>query len=89
MAALRDVFTSGHVVDFILVFMAAEFGFLLWRRRSRPWQKTVLDLIVALAPGACLLLALRVALTGASWIWVAVFLALSLPAHMADLARRS
>ncbi len=81
-------FKSGHVVDFILLFMAVEFVFLLWRRRSRPLTKVIPELLIALAPGACLLLALRAALTGVGWIWIATFLALSLPAHLADLARR-
>jgi hypothetical protein len=34
------------------------------------------------------LLALRAALTGANWMMIALWLALSLPAHLADLWRR-
>jgi hypothetical protein len=35
-----------------------------------------------------LLFALRAALTGAGWIWVCLWITLSLPAHLADLWRR-
>jgi hypothetical protein len=35
-----------------------------------------------------MLLALRAALTGLAWPWIALALAASFPAHLADLARR-
>jgi hypothetical protein len=47
-----------------------------------------MDLAFALAPGACLLLALRAALTASAWTLVGVLLAASLPLHLIDLARR-
>ena len=76
-------FATGHAVDLALAVLALELAWLImWRRRP-----TARALTAAL-PGACLLLALRAALTGAGWMWVAVWLALSLPAHLADLARR-
>lgn len=39
-----------------------------------------------LLPGALMILALRGALTGAEWQWIALPLLLSFPAHLADLA---
>ncbi len=81
--AVEVLFSSGRVVDLILSIMVLEFGVLSWRARS-----TATALFLSLAPGACLLLALRAALTGASWIWVASWLTLSLPLHIADLIRR-
>ena len=48
----------------------------------------MIDLVLAFAPGACLLLALRAALTGAGWPWIAAALAASFPFHIADLIRR-
>jgi hypothetical protein len=42
-----------------------------------------------LLPGILLLLALREALTGANWVWVALWLTVSLPAHLADFWRRA
>lgn len=76
-------FASGRAVDFVLVVLAAEALWLILARR-RP----TVDVVLLLLPGACILLAVRAALTGASWTMVALWLALSLPAHAADLARR-
>jgi hypothetical protein len=44
--------------------------------------------VIAVLPGAFLVLALRAALTGAAWPWIALPLALAFPAHLADLAGR-
>lgn len=52
---------------------------------SRGWR--VEDAALRLAPGALVVIALRGALTGADWRWIALPLALSLPVHIADLAR--
>ncbi len=79
---LQSFFASGRAVDLVLAVIALEFGVLLWRRR-RPGA-----VALALGPGVCLLLALRCALTGAGWAWVAFWLAASFPIHLADLARR-
>jgi hypothetical protein len=46
------------------------------------------DLVGVLLAGAFLLLALRAALTGAAWSWVAVWLVAGLVAHLVDLVRR-
>ena len=73
-------FASGHVVDLILLVIAAEAVWLAVRRRT--------SLIAALIPGVLILLALRAALTGAAWPWIAMWLTLSLPAHLWDMRRR-
>jgi hypothetical protein len=41
-----------------------------------------------LLAGACLLMALRSALSGSGWAWIAAWLFAALVAHLADLARR-
>ncbi|WP_010218336.1 hypothetical protein [Sphingomonas sp. PAMC 26621] len=46
------------------------------------------DAALRLLPGALMMLALRAALTGAAWWWIALALAASFPAHLADLMRR-
>ena len=84
---IHDFFHSGRVADVILLFMAAEFVFLYWRGRSRE-RSSPADLIFAIGPGACIVLALRAALTGAGPLWIGAALAASLPLHLADLARR-
>ena len=48
------------------------------------WDKRIA--LYRLLPGALMILALRGALTGAEWHWIAVPLLLSFPAHLADLA---
>ncbi len=79
-------FASGRAVDVVLAVLAAEFLWLTLRRSGS--SASGLDRVLALAPGACLLLALRAALTGAPWPWVAAGVTASLPFHLADLARR-
>jgi len=80
---MSDLFASGRAVDLVLLFLALEVVALgLW------WRGGAINALVAALPGACLLLALRAALTGAHWPWVALWIAMSLPAHLADLTRR-
>lgn len=79
--AMSGFFASGHAIDLVLGFLALEV--LVLMRRSG-----ALTAVLAALPGAFLLLALRAALTGAPWPWVALWISLSLPAHLADLARR-
>lgn len=67
----------------MLVVIALEFVWLAGSRRM-----PALDAALVLLPGALLLLALRAALTGEAWPWIALPLAASFPVHLADLARR-
>ncbi len=85
---IRALFASGRIADLILLILAAEFAFLSCRATPGRRGAGMVELIFRLAPGACLLLALRAALTGASWIWIAAWLAASLPLHLGDLLRR-
>ncbi len=73
-------FASGHAVDLVLGVLAVE-AVWLWSRGRR-------YALPALLPGALILLGLRAALTGAGWQIVALWLALSFPAHVFDLRRR-
>ena len=82
------LFSKGHAVDLILLVIVAEFAFLSSRRRRFGHRPLMIDRVLAFAPGVFLLLALRMALTGAGWAWIAVFLAASFPFHIADIVRR-
>jgi hypothetical protein len=82
------LFSQGHAVDLILVVIAAEFAVLSLRRRRSGFRSSLIDRVLAFAPGVCLLLALRAALTGAGGLWIAAALAASFPFHLADLMRR-
>jgi hypothetical protein len=78
---LADLFATGRIVDGILALTVLEGCFLvLWRRRT--------DLLITLLAGLGLLAALRLALAGAAWPWLALALLAALAAHVADLARR-
>lgn len=79
---MTGLFASGHAVDIVLAVMLAEAAFLIVRGREAA------TVVLAFLPGALILLAVRAALTGAGWPWVALALAASFPAHLADLRRR-
>lgn len=78
------LFTSGHAVDFVLLVIGLEFVWLVNRLR---WRAS--DALLCLGPGALMLLALRAALVGFDWRWIALPLLASFPLNLADLARRS
>jgi hypothetical protein len=83
-----EYITSGRAVDVILGLMAAEglvLG-LLWRLGSRGVPP--LPLLANLTSGACLLLALRGALTGAGPLWIGGFLGVALVGHLLELGLR-
>lgn len=79
--AMAWLFASGHAVDVVLAVIAGEAAMLT---RSRGWRPT--DALLRLLPGALMLVALRGALTGEDWRWIALPLLLSFPIHLADLA---
>jgi len=85
MAAL---FANGRVVDAILLFMVVEIALMIHIRIRSRRGVAPLDLLSSMAAGIALLFALRAALLGSSWPVIALFLLLSLCAHVVDLMRR-
>ena len=85
---MSGLFVSGRAVDLVLAFVALEAALLVWHRRRSGRGVPVGELLAFLLAGACLLLALRAALVGASWQWVALALAGAGAAHLADLRLR-
>ncbi|MEQ9500428.1 MAG: hypothetical protein RIT81_26370 [Deltaproteobacteria bacterium] len=83
----EQLFTSGRIVDIVLVVMAFEAGVVLLLLRKRQGLGAV-DILGNLLAGAMLVLAVRCALVGAPWFLTATFLAASFPAHVFDLWRR-
>ena len=81
--AMAGIFASGRAVDVVIAVMAIKIGYLIAFRRRRTGS-----VLRAFLPGVLILLALRVALTGGAWWWVALFLGASFPPHLADLRRR-
>lgn len=82
MEVVHALFASGHVVDLVLAVLAAEFVWLVLRGNR------ALDVGLGLGAAVLMMLALRAALTGAAWPWIALPLVLSFPLHLADLQRR-
>jgi len=74
-------FASGRIVDALLLLILLEAVLFLCLRGGRP-------LLPNLAAGACLLLALRAALTGAPVAMLGLWLALAGVAHGLDVAGR-
>ena len=85
---MSALFASGRIVDWVLALTAVEFAALvLWRRRTGRGIAAA-DLAFSLLAGVCLMLAVRAALVGAWWGWVALCLLAAGIAHLADLRRR-
>ncbi len=83
---MNDLFAGGHVAELLLVVLAVEGLALLWLWRRRGQGVPPGPLLAFLGSGAFLALALRAALLGQAWWWVALWLSLALPAHLAWLA---
>ena len=85
---MEQLFTSGRIFDVILVAMALEvviFGFWLWRRKQ---GLALVSFVASTVAGGSLVLALRAAITGAGWLFVAIYLAASLLAHVGEMVLR-
>ena len=85
---MEQLIGSGRIVDLILVLVALEavvLGYMRARRGNGIEWRALLPNLLA---GAALLLALRAAITGAAWPWIAAWLAAAGLAHLADLRTR-
>ena len=80
---MAEFVASGYIVDVVLAVTLLEALALLWLSRIAPPA-----LACMLAPGLCLMRALRAALAGAGWQWIAALLALAGLTHLADLRQR-
>ncbi len=79
---MTEFFTSGRAVDVVLLVLLVEALWLKWRGHS--WTK----ILAMLMPAAMLLIALRNALTGMAWPFIAIPLAAAFPVHLLDLWER-
>ncbi len=85
---MAELFTSGRIIDFILILVALEsLALVLWRARTGkgPAFGAVWPMLLA---GCFLLLAVRFALVDAPWPWIAAALLAGGVVHVVDLARR-
>ena len=82
---MEAFFASGRVADLVLLILLLEATALaLWHRRTGRGLAPAAILGLAL-PGVALVLALRAALVGAGWPWVAAALTAAFAAHLLDL----
>ncbi|WP_296804842.1 hypothetical protein [Thiocapsa sp.] len=85
---MAELFASGRLIDLILGLVLVEAIALTVLYRLTGKGVAPRDLVGLLLAGAFLLIAVRFALTGADWVWIGLWLALALVAHLADLALR-
>ena len=89
MSALFEAwFQSGRVADIVVAVMVLEALALIAIRVIKGRGFAVRYVISNLMAGLFLVLALRAALTGAAWPWIAASLSAAFVAHIADLALR-
>lgn len=85
---MSELFSNGRIVDIIIVCMVLEWIAIVAYKSRTGNGITPPDLSCNLLAGVFLMLALRGALVGAAWQWIALCLAAALPAHLSDLVRR-
>ncbi len=86
---MESLVGSGRLTDLALAVIVLEALLLLLARHRTSVGLRPADVLGQLAAGAMLLMALRCALTGASYVWTLGFMSASFPAHLFDLARRA
>lgn len=80
---IEEFFANGHAADLVLAVLALE---AVWLKVAKGWDWA--RIVGLIGPAVFIVFALRAALVGAGWEWVAVLLALSLPLHLMDLRGR-
>ncbi len=85
---MNELFASGRIVDLMIGIVILEWIAITVHRARTGKGVATLDLLGNLLAGVFLMLALRAALVGMAWPWIAAFLTAALPAHLYDVARR-
>lgn len=85
---LQSLFESGDIIDLILLLMVVEvIALLVWRHFTGAGVAPG-ALLPFLAAGVCLMLAVKFALTGQDWTYVATALGGAFIFHLADVTCR-
>lgn len=85
---MKDLISSGRIVDLILGIIVLEALVVAALALARRWRLAAFGLLMNLAAGAALLLALRSVLIDASWMMTGAWLAAAFVAHLLDLGQR-
>ena len=88
MQALQNLVESGRIVDVMLAFIFVEIVVLSLIRQRRGGGIAALPLIVNIGAGGSLMVALRFALGGGSWLAITACLLAALVFHVADIRLR-
>jgi hypothetical protein len=88
MTWLMTWMADGTAIDWILGLVVVEGALLIGYRRVTHRGLTAGPVLSLLIPGACLLLALRCALTNAPASWIAAWLSAAFVAHLTDVTLR-
>ena len=86
--ALAQFFLSGRVVDVAIAITLLEGLALAVYHRATGRGVAPRNFAINMVSGLCLMMALRTALTGSSWMMVALFLSASGAVHAVDIWRR-
>ena len=86
--ALAQFFLSGRVVDVAIAITLLEGLALAAYHRATGRGVAPRNFAINMVSGLCLMMALRTALTGSSWMMVALFLSASGAVHAVDIWRR-
>jgi len=82
---MSELFETGRIVELILALMLLEAVVICGVAMAGRLQLPTAGLLLNLAAGACLLLALRAVLIDAGWMLAGIWLTGALMAHLADL----
>ena len=85
---MMALFSSGRVVDIILVLVFLEAVYIAVHRGKTGRGVRLREVASGMLAGVFLLLALRCALVDERWPWIATWLLFALIAHLSDLAGR-
>jgi len=88
MSVLADLYASGRVADLLVALVILEAVGLIWLHRRVGRSGVPWGIVLNLATGAALVMALGAALKGAAWPWIGTWLILALVGHSADLLLR-
>jgi len=85
---MAELFASGWIIDAILLLMALETAVLVMYRRAAGRGPDAFAIVANVVAGGAVMVAVRIALTGGWWGWIAALLFASLIGHAADVYRR-
>lgn len=82
---IESLFATGHAADLVLIVMVVEAVILFLLVQRGKIQLPYRTYISGVIAGGLIIFALRQALTGGSYVGIAIALALSFVAHLAEL----